>query len=68
MGTYNIPRNVKGEGRILFVFSGKSLIYTVIGGAIRITTIFYFFSFRFNNSWNYNSANISVNRIFNRNF
>ncbi len=31
MGTYNIPRNVKGEGRILFIFSGKSLIYTVIG-------------------------------------
>lgn len=31
MGTYNIPRNVKGEGRILFIFSTKSLIYTVIG-------------------------------------
>lgn len=31
MGTYNIPRNVKGEGRILFIFSVKSLIYTVIG-------------------------------------
>ena len=27
MGTYNIPRNVKGEGRILFIFSGKSMIY-----------------------------------------
>ena len=21
MGTYNLPRNVKGEGRILFIFS-----------------------------------------------
>ena len=34
MGTYNIPRNVKGEGRILFVFSTKALIYSVIGAAI----------------------------------
>lgn len=29
MGTYNLPRNVKGEGRILFIFSTKSLIFTV---------------------------------------
>ena len=36
MGTYNIPRNVKGEGRILFIFSTKSLIYTAIGGVIAI--------------------------------
>jgi len=28
MGTYEIPRNVKGEGRILFIFSTKSLILT----------------------------------------
>lgn len=34
MGTYNIPRNVKGEGRILFIFSTKSLIYTAIGAMI----------------------------------
>ena len=34
MGTYNLPRNVKGEGRILFVFSTKALIYTAIGAAI----------------------------------
>ena len=33
MGTYNLPRNVKGEGRILFIFTGKSMIYTVIAGA-----------------------------------
>ena len=32
MGTYNIPRNTKGEGRILFIFSTKALIYTLIGG------------------------------------
>lgn len=34
MGTYNLPRNVKGEGRILFIFTGKSLIYTVVAGVI----------------------------------
>ena len=31
---YQIPRNVKGEGRILFIFSTKALITTGIGGAI----------------------------------
>ncbi len=36
MGTYDLPRNVKGEGRILFVFSAKALIYTVIGAALGI--------------------------------
>lgn len=39
MGTYNLPRNVKGEGRILFIFSTKSLITTSIGGAIGL--VFY---------------------------
>ena len=34
MGTYNLPRNVKGEGRILFVFSTKALIYTMGGAGI----------------------------------
>lgn len=34
MNTYNIPRNVKGEGRILFIFSTKALIYTGIGTGI----------------------------------
>ena len=34
MGTYYIPRNVKGETRILYIFSVKSLITTVIGGAV----------------------------------
>ena len=28
MGTYNLPRNVKGEGRILFIFTRKSIMYT----------------------------------------
>ena len=31
MGTYLIPRDTKGEGRILFVFSKKVLIYTSVG-------------------------------------
>ena len=39
MGTYNLPRNVKGEGRILFIFSTKGLITTTIGGAVGL--IFY---------------------------
>ena len=34
MGTYNLPRNVKGEGRILFVFSTKALIYATIGAVV----------------------------------
>ena len=40
MGTYNLPRNVKGEGRILFIFSTKGLITTCVGGGIGL--IFYF--------------------------
>ena len=39
MGTYNLPRNVKGEGRILFIFSTKALIYTAIGAVVGL--IFY---------------------------
>ena len=46
MGTYNLPRNVKGEGRILFIFSTKSLITTSIGGAVGL--IFYFIFKAFN--------------------
>ncbi len=34
--SYNIPRNVKGEGRILYIFSYKALIYTGIGVLIGI--------------------------------
>jgi len=40
LGTYNLPRNVKGEGRILFIFSSKALVYTAIGGIIGL--LFYF--------------------------
>ncbi|MCF0125960.1 MAG: PrgI family protein [Clostridia bacterium] len=31
MNIYEIPRDYKGESRILFVFSSKGLIYTVVG-------------------------------------
>lgn len=40
MGTYYIPRNVKGEGRILYVFSTKALIYTAAFAAVGL--LFYF--------------------------
>ena len=40
MGTYYIPRNYKGETRILYIFSVKSLITTLIGAAIGL--LFYF--------------------------
>lgn len=42
MGTYNLPRNVKGEGRILFIFSTKGLITTCIGGGIGLIFLFIF--------------------------
>lgn len=32
---YQIPRNVKGEGRILYIFSTKALIYTGAGALLR---------------------------------
>lgn len=31
MGTYRVPRNTKGESKILLIFSTKALIYTVVG-------------------------------------
>lgn len=40
MRSYEIPRNVKGEGRILYIFSTKALIYTAIGAGIGL--VFYF--------------------------
>ena len=39
MGTYKLPRSVKGEGRILFIFSSKALVYTAISGGVGL--IFY---------------------------
>lgn len=35
MGSYYIPSNkLKGESRILYIFTGKSLIYTAAGGML----------------------------------
>lgn len=34
MNIYNIPRNMKGESRILMIFSVKALIYTAVGATI----------------------------------
>lgn len=34
MGTYYIPRDYKGESRILYIFSVKSLITTAIGAGV----------------------------------
>lgn len=48
MGTYNIPRNVKGEGRILFVFSTKSMIYSAIGAVAGLPFYFIFSAFKMN--------------------
>ena len=40
MQTYEIPRDYRGEGRILYIFSTKGLIYTSIGAGIGL--LFYF--------------------------
>ena len=40
MGTYYIPRNYKGETRLLYIFSIKSLITTALGGMVGF--LFYF--------------------------
>lgn len=40
MQTYEIPRDYRGEGRILFIFSTKGLIFTAVAAAIGL--VFYF--------------------------
>lgn len=39
-GPYNIPRDTRGEGRILMVFSTKAFIATGIGAFIGFCTIY----------------------------
>ena len=34
--TYNVPRSAKGESRILYIFSVKSLIATIVFGIVGI--------------------------------
>lgn len=41
MNTYEIPRNYKGESRILVIFSVKALAYTVVG--LLLGLVFYLF-------------------------
>ena len=40
MKSYYIPRNYKGEGRILYIFSTKAIIYTA--DCVGVGLIFYF--------------------------
>ena len=40
--SYNIPRNVKGEGRILYIFSYKAIAYTGVGILIGVAFNFIF--------------------------
>lgn len=42
MGTYNIPRNLRGETRILVIFTLKSLASTAIGIGIGLIFLFIF--------------------------
>lgn len=42
MGTYYIPRNVKGETRILYIFTIKALITTIAGTMIGLLFLFIF--------------------------
>ncbi|MBQ6992639.1 MAG: PrgI family protein [Clostridia bacterium] len=58
MGTYEIPRNVKGEGRILFIFSVKSLLWTAATGAVGLLFFFIF------NILNLNVVGIIIALVF----
>lgn len=42
MQIHEIPRNYKGEGRILYIFSRKGLIFTCIGAGIGLIFFFLF--------------------------
>lgn len=38
--SYVIPRNTKGEGRILMIFTKKSFLWTIISASIGLVTIY----------------------------
>lgn len=40
--TYSVPRNVKGETRLLYIFSVKSLLFTIGFGIIGVILYFIF--------------------------
>ncbi len=42
MGTYQIPRNYRGESRILYIFTVKSLITTAVGAMLGALFFFIF--------------------------
>ena len=42
MGTYYIPRNYRGESRILYIFTVKSLITTAVGAMVGALFLFIF--------------------------
>lgn len=42
--SYMIPRNTKGEGRILMIFSRKSFIWTIASAAVGLVTIYPIFA------------------------
>lgn len=42
MEIHEIPRDYKGESRILYIFSVKALVYTGVGRSDRIIILFYF--------------------------
>lgn len=42
MATHYIPKDLRGEGRILLIFTTKSLITTAIFGGIGVVTYFLF--------------------------
>ncbi len=64
MGTYMIPRNTKGEGRILFIFSTKALIFTVVGARNRLTFLLAMQSNWYAIYWICYHRNIRFNRIY----
>ena len=45
-GPYNIPRNYKGENKILFIFSTKAFMFTGIGALIGVV-LYYILSLLF---------------------
>ena len=40
--TYTVPRNVKGETRLLYIFSIKSLLFTIAFGLVGVLFFFLF--------------------------
>lgn len=45
-GPYNIPRNYKGESKILYIFSTKAFLYTIVGAGIGFMFFFLFNIFK----------------------